>query len=193
MAKLLLFSDLHCNQGAIAALIETAKRKQIDVAVGAGDFCNMRTGLLKVIAGLQQLPCPAVLVPGNAETEQELREACAKWKAATILHGNGATLAGIEFYGLGGGVPVTPFGDWSYDFSEQQARELLAGCPNQGLLVSHSPPQGLVDSDSSGRHLGSEAVREAIQQKKPRLVVCGHIHASAGRQTQLAETNKAGG
>jgi Icc-related predicted phosphoesterase len=97
-------------------------------------------------------------------------------------------LDGVSFFGLGGAAPVTPFGSWSYDFSEDQARALLAGCPAGGVLVSHSPPHGLLDTDSSGRHLGSLAVRESIDQQQPVLVVCGHIHGSAGQQARLGRT-----
>ena len=56
---------------------------------------------------------------------------------------------------------MTPFGPWSYDFTEEQAAELLAGCPRGCVLVSHSPPKGTVDVDSRGRSLGSVAVRDA--------------------------------
>ena len=83
---------------------------------------------------------------------------------------------------------MTPFGDWSYDFSEADAAHLLRGCPVGAVLVSHSPPKGAVDLSSSGRSLGSTAVREAVVRLKPRLVVCGHIHASAGQQARLGQT-----
>jgi Icc-related predicted phosphoesterase len=43
----------------------------------------------------------------------------------------------------------------------------------------------VVDVDSRGRSLGSVAVRDAVLRLGPRLVVCGHIHASGGRQARL--------
>jgi Icc-related predicted phosphoesterase len=36
--------------------------------------------------------------------------------------------------------------------------------------------------------LGSTAVRQAILDKQPQLVVCGHIHASGGQQAMLGTT-----
>ena len=53
------------------------------------------------------------------------------------------------------------------------------------MLVSHSPPKGAVDVSSSGRSLGSVAVRGVILRQRPILVVCGHIHESAGQQAML--------
>lgn len=183
---LLLFSDVHSDSDACRRLVRRAP--QADVVVGAGDFCNMRRGLDAVVDLLAGIDTPTVLVPGNAESAEELRAACDEWPAAQVLHGSGTTIGGVSFYGLGGGVPVTPFGAWSYDFTEAEAGAMLADCPAGGVLISHSPPNGLVDRDSSGRHLGSTAVRAAIETNVPRLAVCGHIHGSWGEQATLGGT-----
>ena len=63
---------------------------------------------------------PTLLVPGNNETEDALRAACDGWEAATVLHGEGTELDGASFFGLGGGVPVTPW-PWSFDLTEDEA------------------------------------------------------------------------
>ncbi len=186
MPQLLLFSDVHNDLDACRALVDRAPAA--DVVVGAGDFAVMRRRLQPTIECLSAIDTPTVLVPGNAESAEELREACREWPAAHVLHGDGETVAGIPFYGLGGGVPVTPFGGWSYDFTEAEAEDLLADCPEGAVLVSHSPPKGAVDRDSSGRSLGSTAVRDAIETTAPRLVVCGHIHGSWGETDTLAGT-----
>jgi Icc-related predicted phosphoesterase len=89
------------------------------------------------------------------------------------------------FFGLPGGVPVTPFGAWSYDFTEAQAAALLERCPAGCVLVSHSPPKGAADVSSRGQSIGSTAVRDAVLAKRPVLVVCGHVHASAGQRATI--------
>ena len=190
MPSLLLFSDIHRDQDACAALVRRAA--DVDLLVGAGDLCTMRRGLDDVISTLSAIDTPTVLVPGNAESADELRAACASWSAATVLHGDTCQVEGFDVAGIGGGIPVTPFGDWSYDLTEAEAASLLAGVtlPGSpgGVLVSHSPPKGLVDRDSSGRSLGSEAVRDAINTLQPALVVCGHIHASWEQQETVGAT-----
>lgn len=183
---LLLFSDLHCDDAAARRLVELSATA--DVVVGAGDFATCRRDVHKTLDVLQQINKPAVLVPGNAESFEELQAAAANWESAYVLHGGGTTVAGVPFWGLGGAVPVTPFGDWSYDFTEEQAAEMLDDCPTGGVLVSHSPPKGVLDRNTNGDSLGSEAVRNAIVEKKPKLVVCGHIHACASRQESVNRT-----
>ncbi|MFB6249678.1 MAG: metallophosphoesterase [Salinibacter sp.] len=186
MPRLLLFSDVHGDRDACRRLVE--KSDEADVVVGAGDFCVMRRNLRAPIDALATIETPTVLVPGNAETEDELRDACADWPSARVLHGDECMVAGVPFYGIGGGIPVTPFGPWSYDFSEGEAERLLADCPEGTVLVSHSPPKGVVDRDSGGQSLGSTTVRDVIEDVRPRLTVCGHIHGSWGQEGALAST-----
>lgn len=184
--RILAFSDLHRDLAAARSIV--ARAPAFDVVVGAGDFCSVRRGLPEVIDVLRDIRVPTVLVAGNAETPDELEEACKGWDAAHLLHGSGVDLQGVSFYGLGGAVPVTPFGAWSFDLSEEEAKDLLAACPHGAVLVSHSPPRGTADTDSSGRHLGSRAVVDVIEAKSPRLLVCGHIHASWGARAQVGST-----
>ncbi|MDB6064565.1 MAG: Ser/Thr protein phosphatase family protein [Pedosphaera sp.] len=184
--KLLLFSDLHTNTVAAARLVRMAEGA--DVVVGAGDFGNERTDVSACFEVLKRIHAPAVLVPGNNESFDELKEACASWPEARVLHGSEIEIAGQAFFGIGGGIPVTPYGSWSYDFSEAEAGKMLEACPTGAVLVSHSPPKGAVDVASSGRSLGSTALRDAVMRTKPRLVVCGHIHASAGQRAIIGST-----
>jgi len=184
--KFLLFSDLHRNTEAAAALVLASKT--VDVVIGAGDFANRHEGLSDTLDILSEINKPAVLVPGNGETFEELREAAAVWKSATVLHGEGCTIDGVAFWGLGGGVPVTPFGAWSYDFTEALAAEMLSDCPESAILIVHSPPLDTVDHDSTGRIRGSESIRKTIETKQPKLVVCGHIHSDWGKKTKLGDT-----
>lgn len=184
--RLLLFSDLHANEAAAQHLVTLAR--SVDIVIGAGDFGNLRRGIDTAIAMLTAIDKPAVLVPGNAESTAELEAACQAWPSAHVLHGTGVEIEGVPFFGIGGGIPVTPFGSWSYDFSEDEARRLLADCPAGGVLVTHSPPKGVVDLSSRGVNLGSVAIREVIEQQQPELVVCGHIHESAGQQAKIGNS-----
>ena len=181
--KFLCFSDLHCDKDAAKRLVE--KSAEADVVIGAGDFADQHRGIMDTISILSEIEKPAVLVPGNGETTEELQAAVRDWPSATVLHGSGCEINGQAFWGVGGGIPVTPFGAWSYDFDEQQGAALLSDCPKRAILVVHSPPINTVDHDSSGRVRGSESIRNAVESKQPRLVVCGHIHSDWEKQVEL--------
>jgi Icc-related predicted phosphoesterase len=184
--RLLLFSDVHLNENHCRRLVKLSR--QVDIVVGAGDYCSLRRNLDKVIGWLRPISTPTVLVPGNAESYDELVNACENWSSSKILHGNGVEIQGIFFYGLGGGIPKTPFGSWSWDFTEKQAENLLRACPENAILISHSPPKGILDRSSFGMHLGSKAVKQFMEEKSPQLIVCGHIHESGGKIKKKGKT-----
>lgn len=184
--KFLCFSDLHRDREAAAKLVAAAA--DVDCVIGAGDFATRRQGLEDTLAILAEIDKPAVLVPGNGESVEELREAARQWNSAHVLHGSGCRIDGVDFWGVGGGIPVTPFGAWSYDFDEEQAAQMLSQCPAEGILVVHSPPIDTVDHDEAGRIRGSRAIREIVESKHPKLVVCGHIHGDWGKQAELGPT-----
>jgi uncharacterized protein len=183
--KLLAFSDLHRDLDQAERLVE--RSSDADVVIAAGDFASVHEGLDQTIGALSAISVPTVLVPGNNETEDALRSACEGWEAATVLHGQAAEIDGTTFFGLGAGVPITPW-DWSFDLDEEEASERLAACPEGAVLVVHSPPKGHCDQSSSGDHLGSEAILAAIEAKQPPLAVCGHIHEAWGAESEIGPT-----
>lgn len=182
--KILAFSDLHRDREQAQKLVQLAQTA--DVVIGAGDFASVRLGINGAIEPLRQIEKPTVLVPGNNESESELAQACEGWTSATLLHGDATVIDGVTFFGLGGGIPVTPF-PWSFDLSEREADEKLGDCPEGCVLVVHSPPKGYVD-EAHGRHMGSDAILTAIETKRPRLAVCGHVHESWGQEATIGQT-----
>jgi Icc-related predicted phosphoesterase len=183
--KLLAFSDVHRDLDQCAKLSEMAA--EADVVIGAGDFASVHEGLEETIGALAAIETPTVLVPGNNETADALRAAAAGWAAATVLHGEGTEIDGVQFFGLGGGIPVTPW-EWSFDLDEEEATAMLAACPQGAVLVLHSPPRDHCDAAGDGSHFGSPALLAAIEAKRPRLAVCGHIHESWGCESAVGGT-----
>jgi uncharacterized protein len=185
MARLLLFSDVHCDLRACARVV--AQARDVDLVIGAGDFARKHEGLQRTIDALAAIETPTIVIPGNNETDSDLRAACAgaDWAAATVLHSESIDAAGLTIFGFGCGVP--PIGlDWSFDLTEDQARRRLAHCrEGVDVFVTHSPPHGHVDRISSGRSIGSEAVLETIEKTSPRLVVCGHVHDCWGQESRV--------
>jgi Icc-related predicted phosphoesterase len=179
--RLLAFSDLHRDRAAARRLVE--RSADADVVIGAGDFASMRLGLGGALDALAGIDKPVLLVPGNNESDSALWRAAATLPDARVLHGDGASVDGVAFYGVGAGVPPTPF-PWSWDVTESEAAELLSRCPEGAVLIVHSPPFGYVD-EAFGRHLGSHSILDTIHAKRPPLVVCGHIHQCWGQEAMI--------
>ncbi|UWQ92122.1 metallophosphoesterase [Rhodobacteraceae bacterium M382] len=183
--KILAFSDLHLNANRAADLVSASA--EADLVIGAGDFCNVRMGLSDAMALLSGLKAPMVAVPGNAESAQELRAAALP--GTTVLHGEGGCFGGLNIFGLGYGVPETPFGSWSCDLSESQAAQMLDACTAADILIAHSPPKGIADRTSGGVSVGSSAIRAAVERVQPKLMLCGHVHDCWGERGVIGVTD----
>ena len=138
------------------------------------------------MALLGGITAPMVVVPGNAESAEELQAAARD--GITVLHGQAHEIGGLRVFGLGYGVPVTPFGAWSCDLTEDAADAMLSACTGADILITHSPPKGVADVTSQGISVGSTAIRKAIERIQPKLAVCGHIHDSWGQSGMIGDS-----
>lgn len=78
------------------------------------------------------------------------------------------------------------FYDWAFMRNEEQLDRIYSGIP-EGLdiLIVHGPPYGCADANYRGDLCGSEALFRHIERAQPRLVVCGHIHESAKKESYI--------
>lgn len=99
------------------------------------------------------------------------------------------TVGEVRLVGLSGGLP---FDGCPYERTEEDYRTCVAdlaeamGASTAGVtvLVAHQPPFGTAcDRIRSGQHVGSRAIRRFIEEHQPDVVLCGHIHESAGEDT----------
>lgn len=139
---------------------------------------------------------PVFLIPGNHDRVAERHPDWLKWPGNVIRLDSGAV---TEFLGLRlWGAPWTPAHSigsvFSYD-EETLAAKFAAMPDDLDVLVLHAPPllddsEGGSDQDcgGSGRHFGSRAIRNAILARKPKIVVCGHIHQGSRLPADLNGT-----
>jgi uncharacterized protein len=166
-----------------------SQSRHADVVVGAGDFATCGRGAQDTLAVLRRMAAPFVLVPGNHDDLGELRATCADWPLAHVLHGQSVVLDDVAFFGIGHGSGVVNPEPWNKVLDEGEAAQLLKQCPEDAVLVSHSPPHGIADRQQDGRHDGSAALRDGVLERRPRIVICGHIHNGWGQSGQLGPTS----
>ncbi|MCI2395421.1 metallophosphoesterase [Aliiroseovarius sediminis] len=184
--KILAFSDLHLSKPAAGELLEAAK--DADLILGVGDYAHQRKDLARYVAPFADWGARAVFVPGNNESEAELRAALAG-SDVTILHGEAIVIDGVTIAGIGAAIPPPPAIPWaSFDLTEDAARAMLSPIEHADILVSHSPPNGVADRHEELGPLGSYAVLDAAKRLSPKWLLCGHIHDAWGARGQIGTT-----
>ncbi|ASJ10771.1 metallophosphoesterase [Thermococcus sp. P6] len=177
--KLVAVTDIHGNSRKTRELAGVLEGEEFDAILVAGDithFGNSREAE-RVLIPLLDTGRPVLAVHGNCDGRDvpELLE-----ELGIGLHDRRREIGGIGVTGIGGSN-LTPFGT-VWELGEDEIRGILKRNYREGdVILSHVPPYGTkVDRVRSGLHAGSRALRDFIERKSPRMVVCGHIHEGTG-------------
>lgn len=183
MLKILGFADFHgsISSGKRASHVVSAERPNLVVV--AGDLANRDLQVAThILEQLSESGTRVVFVPGNMDDPR-----LANWRSTeriVCLHGRSAVYDTVLFVGLGGAVR-SPF-EAPFEFDEVEAAEILSQLVRTDssqtlVLVSHCPPKNTrLDLAAGVKHVGSESVRQFIEERKPSVVITGHIHEARG-------------
>jgi len=180
--KIVAFSDTHM-------LHEKVEIPDGDLLIFAGDMsiCKTVQDVSRFNDFLQTLPHPHKIVVGgnhdhllaySPEIGIELLQ------SAIYLQDRAVTIEGIKIYG----APWQP----TFNTKACNAFALPRGKiirkkwqlipEDTDILVTHSPPCGIMDEDSGVSH-GCSDLLERVEQIKPRFHIFGHIHNHNGIKT----------
>lgn len=191
--NILAISDVHAkeNQG----LYDYLKNNNIDLIIVSGDITNFgppefAEDFLNKISDFGAI---VVAIPGNCDTK-EVFEKINK-SNAICAHNDIIEYENLSIYGFGGSNP-TPF-DTPFEFDDNVLYDHLKKLFNSqkalkiekkeekesngriDILLTHAPPYDTeTDIIENGAHVGSKAVRKIIEEYKPRINLCGHVHES---------------
>lgn len=100
-------------------------------------------------------------------------------KDCIYLEDSEVVINGIRIYGS----PWQPeFCDWAFNLKRGQPLQEKWALIPQGVdvLMTHGPPLGFGDMCYDGRLVGCEDLLKRIQELRPPVHVCGHIHEGRG-------------
>ncbi len=175
--KILIFSDMHGNKNALERLIK--KAHGVDLLVCAGDLSNMGRDLEGILKRLD-IGIPLFIIHGNHESEDEMKGVCSMFPTMRYIHRASLRFKGFVFFGYGGGG----FAIRDTVFESLMARlkkDLKPG--DKVVLVTHAPPHGTkLDYLPHAGHRGCISIRRFIDEIRPVLHICGHLHENVARK-----------
>lgn len=182
--RLLGIADLHGKIAALEGILQAAG--PVDAVLLAGDITHFGTPeqAEQVVRHVQAVCANVFAVAGNCDS----LAICERLSHLGVsLNGRGTMFRSVGFHGL---AAIPPWRGRMYQRTEDDLAESLQRGMTQiaqagtRVLLTHVPPFGTsVDRVFLGRHCGSVALREFVEVHKPCLLVCGHIHESAGIET----------
>ncbi|MCA9685083.1 MAG: metallophosphatase domain-containing protein [Myxococcales bacterium] len=133
--------------------------------------------------------CEHVLaVGGNHDFEilRRTRNEEQVFRHARFLLDEAVELGGLRFYGS----PWVPglFG-WAFYAKDETLAGHWARIPSDtDVLITHTPPAGILDRDRGGYGYGCAQLLRRVDEIEPRVHCFGHIHASGGVLERSATT-----
>lgn len=178
--RLVVTSDTHDRHDLIQDLPKG------DIFIHAGDFMSSGVYPEEIISfnrWLTKLPIKKRVVCGGNHDRyfQKMPEFARQFLTdATYLENSGVTIEGVSFWGS----PYTPeFLNWAFMYPRGPAANQYWDQIPEGLdvLITHGPPFGILDQvEPGGEHLGCVELLKAVEAKKPKVHIFGHIHGGAG-------------
>ena len=178
--KICMISDTHCKHWGLDI-------PKCDVLIHAGDITQQ--GDIGSFEDFnvwirhlrdENIIHEAVVIAGNHDIAldggyvdpSELLSAC------TYLDNSGTYIGDTYFWGI---PHSKTFGRWAFGCEEDELSAKFSNVPEDtDILVTHGPALGVLDKAYRGDDCGSQSLLTFIEERRPPLVVCGHIHEGRG-------------
>lgn len=158
----------------------------VDAVLAAGDLPGYYLEFLS-----SKLTVPIIYVHGNHENEF-VNEGDGRLPPRGVIAAHGRVIeeAGLRIAGWGGAPRYRRDGSGQYSESEGRwgLRRLgwRVGRKPLDILLTHAPPSG-PHAGSDYAHRGCPEITRFMQQRRPRLVVHGHIHEYEGKKIEYTD------
>lgn len=183
--RILAFTDIHGAYPTVEDIL--SQETSFDAIIIGGDITTHGTPreAEEALRRFSRFNKPLLVVAGNMDPpalDSTLGNLGMGINARGIVMGN------VGYFGVSGS-PFTPM-HTPYEISEEEIKKraeagwLEVQAARWKIFVPHAPPQKTkLDKIFLGKHVGSTAVREFIEQHQPDVVICGHIHEARGVDT----------
>ena len=186
--RIVIISDTHGNHEELGELSG-------DILIHCGDFCDGfhvdEDDLFRIDRWFGSLNFKQVIcVGGNHDfVAQERRaqdDANTVFENAAYLQDESFEFNGLKFYGS----PWLPdLEGWAYFMEDDQRETQWELIPDDtDILITHTPPLGILDKPRSGYSVGCSFLRQRLEDLSLRFHCFGHVHASYGQWDESLTT-----
>jgi len=171
--KILAVADIHGSQYRLNVVLDNIKKYSPDLVIICGDITQFGPGEVAKNF-LNQIPVETLAIPGNIDTS-EVGPAINESSAENIDLKR-VIKKGISFVGMGGETVSLS----NVIIDEGKKKSVDEVIDEKTVVVTHVPPYKLQDKVYIGHHIGSKDLKKLVENYRPRLVLCGHVHEDPG-------------
>ena len=182
--KILAVGDIHGDTGLVRRLAEKAKRENIDMIILAGDLTLAESSTKNLIGPFIKAKKPVLLIPGNHESFATADFLAEMYPDTKNIHGYSFIKDNLGIFGAGGAVGFNT--DEKEIFDALKKGNSALKDTDKKIMVTHMHQKGSKAEFSGFK--GSSAIRKAVKEFHPDLLITAHIHEAGGIEERIGKT-----
>ena len=184
--KILALSDTHGDKLFMREQAEKAVKEKVDLVVLAGDHVGHDGNLDGIVGPFKEKGLEVVILNGNHEGQAEVNFLSERYGVKN-LHGYVWKKGDVGFFGCGyGDIGIHQLPDEEFFNILKKAHAALGDVKKKVMVTHVQPSDSIIGLKMPG--WGSKGVRRALEEFKPDLHLCGHIHETHGMEEMIGGT-----
>lgn len=185
--RILAAGDIHGDSGLAEKLAKKAEKEKVDLVILCGDLIENEENTKNILGPFVRRKEKVLFVPGNHETNATADFLAELYKVKNI-HGKTEKHKNIGIFGYGG-ANIGMFQIDEYDIYKglKKGFDKIKNL-NKKIMVTHVHPSGSKIERFTSFFEGSSGVRKAIEEFKPNILLCSHVHEAEGIEEKIGKT-----
>lgn len=185
--KILAAGDIHGDTGLTRKLAQKAEDEKVDLVILCGDLTSFEQSTDNLIGPFKEKNLKVLLIPGNHETIATA-DFLAQLYGVRNLHGYSARYGDVGLFGCGGANIGL------FQLQEEEIFSLLKKGHEsikyleKRIMVTHVHPKDTKMEKFSSFFKGSSGIRKALDELKPKILLCSHVHEAEGLEEMVGDT-----
>ncbi len=184
--KILAVGDIHEDTGLVKRLVEKAVKENVDLVILAGDLTFAEHSTKDIVGPFIKAKKQVLLIPGNHESIATVDFLAEMYPNTKNIHGYSFRKEDLGIFGAGAGdIGINQIKDSEIFSLLKKGHESIKDLKKK-IMVTHMHAKGS-RAEFSGFE-GSNAVRKAVKEFKPDILISAHIHEAGGIEEHMGKT-----
>ncbi|MBI4983431.1 metallophosphoesterase [Candidatus Woesearchaeota archaeon] len=183
--KILALSDVHGDKHLIREMAEKAAKNKVDLVLLVGDFIGSDGSVEGLVGPFKARGIEVGVLPGNHEGLADVGFLVEKYGVKN-LHGYVLKKGDVGIFGCGyGNIGLHQLDEQSIFDTLKKGHDFLRDAKKKIMITHMHPEDSLI---GLGVFPGSEGIKKALEEFKPDIHLCGHVHESEGIEEVIDKT-----
>ncbi len=182
--RILAVGDIHGDTGLVKKLAEKAKKENVDLVILAGDLTLAESSVKNIVGPFTKAEKPVLLLHGNHESIATVDFLAEMYPNTKNIHGYSFVKDKVGIFGAGGALEFNTTEKEIFDALKKGNNALKK--VNKKIMVTHMHHNGSKAEFSGFK--GSKAIKKAVKEFKPDILISAHIHEAEGIEEKMGKT-----